>query len=73
MTLENALEAYCRRQDARPSLTAVVQAALREFFERRGLVAKPKKLRITAAKRGSGKTGGGPLNRGPSLDRVAVK
>jgi predicted transcriptional regulator len=34
--LEIALDAYISAQDARPSLTAVVQAAIREFLTGRG-------------------------------------
>lgn len=33
--LEAKLDAYVRRQDVPPALTAVVQTALREFLERR--------------------------------------
>jgi hypothetical protein len=52
--LEASLDAYTRQQDAAPALTAVVQAALREYLERRGFGAGPKTLRITPAKKGSG-------------------
>jgi hypothetical protein len=34
--LEIALDAYISAQEARPSLTAVVQAAIREFLSGRG-------------------------------------
>lgn len=52
--IESNLEAYLRRQDVAPPLTAVVQAALREYLDRRGFGARPKRLRITPAKKGSG-------------------
>jgi len=52
--LEASLDAYVRQQAASPALTAVVQAALREFLERRGFDAKPKRLRVTPARKGSG-------------------
>jgi hypothetical protein len=52
--LEASLDAYYRQQDASPALTAVVQAALREYLARRGFRAAPKALRITPAKKGSG-------------------
>jgi hypothetical protein len=52
--LEASLEAYTAQQDAVPALTAVVQAALREYLERRGFGVGPKALRITPAKKGSG-------------------
>jgi hypothetical protein len=52
--LEVSLEAYNRQQDVSPALTAVLQAALREFLARRGFSAAPKALRITPAKKGSG-------------------
>jgi len=52
--LEASLEAYDRQQDVSPSLTAVLQSALREYLARRGFRAAPKTLRITPAKRGSG-------------------
>ena len=52
--LEDSLDAYNRQQDVSPSLTAVLQAALREYLARRGFGAAPKALRVTPAKKGSG-------------------
>ena len=52
--LEVSLDAYNRQQDVSPALTAVLQAALREYLARRGFRANPKALRITPAKKGSG-------------------
>ena len=53
--LEEALERYLGDQAAPPALTAVVQAAVREYLADRGYVAGRKRvLRITPAERGSG-------------------
>jgi hypothetical protein len=52
--IEDTLEVYIRQQEVAPALTAVVQAALREYLARRGFGAGPKKLRITPARKGSG-------------------
>lgn len=52
--IETNLDAYIRRQEVAPALTAVVQAALQEFLARRGFVAGARKLRITPAEKGSG-------------------
>ena len=53
--VEASLDAYIRRQETPPVLTSVVQAALREFLARRGFSAPTKPLRITPARKGSGK------------------
>jgi hypothetical protein len=53
--LERAVDAYLRVQEARPSLTAVVQTALRQYLTERGYVRPSKRLRITRASRGSGR------------------
>ena len=53
--LEAALAAYGKRQEVPPLLSSVVQAALREYLARRGVVAPPKPFQITPAKKGSGK------------------
>ena len=53
--LERAVDAYLRDQEARPSLTAVVQTALRQYLSERGYVRPSKRLRITPASRGSGR------------------
>ena len=54
--LETALDAYVSRQEVPPSLTSVVQAALSEYLARRGAAAPASPLRITPAKKGSGKS-----------------
>jgi hypothetical protein len=53
--LARAVENYVRAQEARPPLTAVVQAALREYLEDRGYLRGGAPLRISAAKHGSGR------------------
>lgn len=53
--LEKALQSYNSRQEAAPTFTALMQAALREYLARRGAVAPSHPLRITPAKKGSGK------------------
>lgn len=54
--LEEALEAYQRSQDVPVPLTAVTQAALREYLAKRGFHAPTSKrsFKITPAKKGSG-------------------
>jgi hypothetical protein len=54
--LETALDSYVSRQEIPPTLTAVVQAALGEYLARRGAAPPANRLRITPAKRGSGKS-----------------
>ena len=62
--LEATLEAYQRHQKFPPSLTAVVQAALREYLAERGYLAgreyRPptRPFRITPAKQGDGRKNG---------------
>ena len=53
--LAKAVDSYVRAQEARPALTAVVQAALREYLAERGYLGAAGPLRITPAKRGSGR------------------
>lgn len=54
--LEAAVQAYRQAQDAPLPLTAVTQAALREYLERRGFTAAApgRPFRITPAVEGSG-------------------
>ena len=53
--LEGALEEYLRSQEVPLPLTAVAQAALREYLQRRGFLSTPaRSFRITPAERGSG-------------------
>jgi len=53
--LAKAVESYVRAQVARPSLTAVVQAALSQYLMERGSLRATGPLRITPVKRGSGR------------------
>lgn len=45
--LARAVDEYIASQEVPPSLTAVVQAALREFLRERGLLRKYRPLKIT--------------------------
>lgn len=54
--LEKALQSYTSGQEVAPTLTALMQAALREYLARRGAAAPAHPLRITPANRGSGKS-----------------
>ena len=51
--LAKAFDSYVRAQEARPPLTAVVQAALRQYLTERGYLRPAGPLRITPVKRGS--------------------
>jgi len=53
--LAKAVESYVRAQEARPALTTVVQVALRQYLTERGYLRAASPLRITPAKRGSGR------------------
>ena len=52
--IEAQLDAWLRRQEAAPPLTAIVQSALKEFLALRGYATPPRKLHITPSKKGSG-------------------
>jgi hypothetical protein len=52
--IEVQLDSWMRQQDATPSLTTVVQAALKEFLALRGFGNVPRKLHITPSGKGSG-------------------
>lgn len=52
--LEAELESYLKRQEVRPALTAVIQAALREYLGNRNYIPPAKPFSIRAAKKGSG-------------------
>jgi len=52
--LEQALERFVETQAAPVQLTAVVQAAVREYLGERGYLPTASTLRIRPAKRGSG-------------------
>jgi hypothetical protein len=53
--LAKAVEGYVEAQEARPPLTSVIQAALRQYLADRGYLGTRRRLRITPAKRGSGR------------------
>ncbi len=53
--LADAVESYQQAQEARPSLTAVVQTALREYLAERGFLRARRTLQITPAVKGSGR------------------
>ena len=52
--IEAQLDSWMRQQDAAPSLTAVVQSALKEFLALRGFSTPARKLHITPSRKGSG-------------------
>jgi Arc/MetJ-type ribon-helix-helix transcriptional regulator len=53
--LERAVDSYVRSQDVPPPLTAVVQAALREYLAQRGFLQRPvRRLRIAQHPRAAG-------------------
>jgi hypothetical protein len=52
--LAEAVDNYVQAQEAPPALTAVVQAALREYLGERGFLRTRRPLKIRPAKRGSG-------------------
>ena len=56
--LEEALEAYRRSQDVPLALTALTQAALREYLAKRGFLApsSERSFGITPTGRGSGRS-----------------
>jgi hypothetical protein len=56
--VEAAVAAYQRAQDAPPTLTAVVEAALREYLAQRGFGAAKRAFWITPAAHGSGTADG---------------
>ena len=53
--LAEAVDQYMNAQEARPTITAVVQAALREYLQQRGFLQsyKPLKLRPLGSSRRS--------------------
>jgi hypothetical protein len=54
--LAKAMEKYLASQEAPPSLTTVVQAALRQYLGERGFLRTHRRLAITPAGRGSGRS-----------------
>jgi Arc/MetJ-type ribon-helix-helix transcriptional regulator len=53
--LAEAVDHYVQSQEAPPSLTTVVQAALRQYLGERGFLKVRQTLRINPAKQGSGR------------------
>ena len=53
--IDEALEAFRHDQDVPVALTAVAQAALREYLAERGYLPRKRSLRITPAQHGSGR------------------
>lgn len=56
--LEQALEQFVEEQEVPVQLTAVVQAAVREYLDERGYLRAPCALRIRPAGHGSGEKDG---------------
>jgi hypothetical protein len=54
--LAEAVDNYVQAQEAPPALTAVVQAALREYLGERGFLRTRRPLKIRSAKHGSGRS-----------------
>jgi metal-responsive CopG/Arc/MetJ family transcriptional regulator len=54
--LAEAVDSYVQAQEAPPALTAVVQAALRQYLGERGFLRERRSLVIAPAKRGSGRS-----------------
>jgi hypothetical protein len=54
--LAKAMDDYLQSQEAPPSLTTVMQAALREYLRERGFLREFRPLKITPAKKGSGRS-----------------
>lgn len=54
--LAKAVDKYLASQEAPPSLTTVVQAALRQYLGERGFLRARRTLAITPAGRGSGRS-----------------
>jgi len=53
--LEAAVEEYVRDHEAPPALTSVIQTALRQYLADRGYLRTARSLRITPARKGSGR------------------
>jgi hypothetical protein len=52
--LAKAVDEYVQAQEAPPTLTVVVQTALREYLRERGFLRSYRPLKITPAPHGSG-------------------
>jgi hypothetical protein len=53
--LSKALDEYVNSQEAPPSLTAVIQVALRQYLEERGFLTKRRPFDIRVSPKGSGR------------------
>ena len=53
--LAKAVDEYRQAQEAPPTLTTIVQTALREYLRERGYLRPYRPLKITPASRGSGR------------------
>ena len=53
--IQAALEAYVQHQPVPPSLASMISAPLREYLLSRNFTARPNRLQITPAKKGSEK------------------
>jgi hypothetical protein len=54
--LAKAMESYVASHEAPPPLTAVVQAALRQYLGERGFLRTRQSFEITPARKGSGRS-----------------
>ncbi len=54
--IAKAVDEYVLAQEAPPALTVVMQAALREYLRERGYLREYRPLKITPAKKGSGRS-----------------
>jgi metal-responsive CopG/Arc/MetJ family transcriptional regulator len=54
--LAEAVDKYVDSQEAPPSLTAVIQVALRQYLEERGFLRTRRPFEISVAKKGSGRS-----------------
>ena len=54
--LEESLEHYLQDQEVAPSLTALLQAALKDYLAERGYARRASAFKITPASEGSGLT-----------------
>lgn len=54
--LATAMDEYVQTLEVPPALTTVMQAALREYLRERGFLREYRPLKITPAKKGSGRS-----------------
>lgn len=67
--LTEAMDRYVREQEAPPALTAVVQAALREYLSQRGYLRPYRPLKITP----KGKSGRRDISEAHDLYLAGIK